>query len=89
MRQDAIVRKLEIIGEAVKQLSARNDYLFTTGGIGPTHDDITVDAIAEALGVPVVIHPRARAMLELSRALASAPRMTFSMTVKFCTSMKC
>jgi molybdopterin-biosynthesis enzyme MoeA-like protein len=48
----------------VRQLSARNDYLFTTGGIGPTHDDITVDAIAEALGVPVVIHPRARAMLE-------------------------
>jgi molybdenum cofactor synthesis domain-containing protein len=52
------------IVEAVRQLSARNDYLFTTGGIGPTHDDITVDAIAEALGVPVVIHPRARAMLE-------------------------
>jgi molybdenum cofactor synthesis domain-containing protein len=56
--------RAEAIVEAVKQLSARNDYLFTTGGIGPTHDDITVDAIAEALGVPVVIHPRARAMLE-------------------------
>jgi molybdenum cofactor synthesis domain-containing protein len=52
------------IVEAVRQLAARNDYLFTTGGIGPTHDDITVDAIAEALGVDVVIHPRARAMLE-------------------------
>jgi len=52
------------IVEAVDALRARNDYLFTTGGIGPTHDDITVDAIAKALGVPVVIHPEARAMLE-------------------------
>src|SRR5690606_12835204 len=40
------------------------DYLFTTGGIGPTHDDITVDGVAHALGVPVVIHPEARAILE-------------------------
>jgi molybdenum cofactor synthesis domain-containing protein len=54
--QDAIV-------EAVNTLRARNDYLFTTGGIGPTHDDITVDAIAAALGVDVVIHPEASAML--------------------------
>ncbi|UYY78866.1 competence/damage-inducible protein A [Sphingomonas sp. R1] len=56
-RQDAIV-------EAVNALRARNDYLFTTGGIGPTHDDITVDAIAAALAVPVVVHPQARAALE-------------------------
>ena len=56
-REDAIV-------EAVNTLRARNDYLFTTGGIGPTHDDITVDSIAAALGVPVVVHPRARAILE-------------------------
>lgn len=52
------------IVEAVNTLRARNDYLFTTGGIGPTHDDITVDAIAEALGVGVVVHPEARAILE-------------------------
>ncbi|MFM5917070.1 MAG: competence/damage-inducible protein A [Novosphingobium sp.] len=52
------------IVEAVNALRARNDYLFTTGGIGPTHDDITVDAVAEALGVDVVIHPEARAILE-------------------------
>ncbi len=56
-RTDAIV-------EAVDALRARNDYLFTTGGIGPTHDDITVDAIAVALGVPVVHHPDALAILE-------------------------
>ncbi|KQX19556.1 MULTISPECIES: competence/damage-inducible protein A [unclassified Sphingomonas] len=55
---------MSAIGEAVLQLKARNDYLFTTGGIGPTHDDITVDAIAQALGVPVVVHPKARAALD-------------------------
>jgi molybdenum cofactor synthesis domain-containing protein len=53
----------EKIVEAVNALRAANDYLFTTGGIGPTHDDITVDAIAEALGVPVAVHPEARAAL--------------------------
>jgi molybdenum cofactor synthesis domain-containing protein len=52
------------IVEAVNALRDAYDYLFTTGGIGPTHDDITVDAIAAALGVAVVVHPKARAMLE-------------------------
>ncbi len=52
------------IVEAVNELRTRYDYCFTTGGIGPTHDDITVDAIAVALGVGVVIHPEARAILE-------------------------
>ena len=50
--------------EAVDTLRQAYDYCFTTGGIGPTHDDITVDAVARALGVPVVIHPEARAILE-------------------------
>jgi molybdenum cofactor synthesis domain-containing protein len=54
----------ERIVAAVSALRAGNDYLFTTGGIGPTHDDITVDAIAAALGVPVTVHPKARAILE-------------------------
>lgn len=54
----------DAIVEAVNTLRARNDYLFTTGGIGPTHDDITVDAIAMALGVEVEIHPQAREMLQ-------------------------
>jgi molybdenum cofactor synthesis domain-containing protein len=55
---------LEKIAAAVNEVRATTDYLFTTGGIGPTHDDITVDAVAAAIGVEVVIHPRARAMLE-------------------------
>lgn len=54
----------ERIVEAVNALRERYDYLFTTGGIGPTHDDITIDSIAAALGVPVVVHPEARAILE-------------------------
>lgn len=52
------------IGKAVNELRASHDYLFTTGGIGPTHDDITVDAIAAAFGVPVIVHPAARKILE-------------------------
>ena len=55
---------MDAIAEAVNILRARNDYLFTTGGIGPTHDDITVDAISKALGIDVIIHPDARAILE-------------------------
>ena len=50
--------------EAVQALSARYTYVFTTGGIGPTHDDITADAIAKAFGVALPINAEARAMLE-------------------------
>ncbi|HEY6048202.1 MAG TPA: competence/damage-inducible protein A, partial [Sphingomicrobium sp.] len=56
--------QIEGIAEAVNALRAAHDYVFTTGGIGPTHDDITVDAIAAAFGVPVVVHPEARQILE-------------------------
>jgi len=52
------------IAETVNELRAAHDYLFTTGGIGPTHDDITVDAMAAAFGVPVIVHPEARKILE-------------------------
>ncbi len=54
---------MEAIGAAVNALRVAHDYLFTTGGIGPTHDDITVDAIAAALGREVIVHPDARAIL--------------------------
>src|SRR5829696_5708836 len=52
----------EIIA-AVNALRHRYTYLFTTGGIGPTHDDITADAVAKALGVTIDVDPRARAMM--------------------------
>ena len=55
---------LDRIGETINALRSQHDYLFTTGGIGPTHDDITVDAIAAAFGVPVIVHPDARRILE-------------------------
>ncbi len=65
LREVRIVADVEDeIVAAINALRTRYDYLFTTGGIGPTHDDITVDAVAAALGVAVEIHPDARAILE-------------------------
>ena len=55
---------IDRIANAVNELRGTHDYLFTTGGIGPTHDDITVDAMAHAFQVPVVEHPAARKILE-------------------------
>lgn len=44
------------------------DYLFTTGGIGPTHDDITAECIAKAFGVPLVMHPDIEAIIRRREA---------------------
>jgi molybdenum cofactor synthesis domain-containing protein len=52
------------IVEAVNALRCRYRYVFTTGGIGPTHDDITADAIAKAFGVRIAIDQRAVAVME-------------------------
>jgi molybdenum cofactor synthesis domain-containing protein len=53
----------EEIVAALNALRARYTYVFTTGGIGPTHDDITADAIAKAFGVPIGEDPRAIALM--------------------------
>ncbi|MES0881535.1 competence/damage-inducible protein A [Roseibium sp. SCP14] len=53
----------EIVG-AVNDLRAKYDYVFTSGGIGPTHDDITAESIAAAFGVPLNLDPRAVAIME-------------------------
>jgi molybdenum cofactor synthesis domain-containing protein len=54
----------ERIVEAVNALRSRYTYVFTSGGIGPTHDDITADSIAVAFGVGIDVDPRAKAILE-------------------------
>src|SRR5919108_3783012 len=53
----------EAIVKAVNELRATHDYVFTTGGIGPTHDDITAECVAAAFSVPLVKDPRAVRML--------------------------
>jgi molybdenum cofactor synthesis domain-containing protein len=64
LREARIVPDVEDeIVAAVNALRTRYDHVFTTGGIGPTHDDITADAVAKAFGVPIGVDPRAVAML--------------------------
>jgi len=53
----------DVIVAAVNELRARYTYVFTTGGIGPTHDDITADCIAKAFGVALPHHPEAKEIL--------------------------
>lgn len=64
LREVRVVPDIEVeIVAAVNALRSRYTYLFTTGGIGPTHDDITADCIAKALGRSIDIDPRAVAMM--------------------------
>ena len=48
----------------INEVRRKFDHVFTTGGIGPTHDDITSASIAEAFGVPLILHPEAKRLLE-------------------------
>jgi len=65
------LREVRVVGDveeeivaALNALRARYDLIFTTGGIGPTHDDITADAVAKAFEVGIGYHPDAYALLE-------------------------
>ena len=55
----------ETIIETVNAVRAKYDYVFTTGGIGPTHDDITAECVARAFGLPLVLDLEARHRLEV------------------------
>ncbi|WP_339635350.1 competence/damage-inducible protein A [uncultured Sneathiella sp.] len=64
LREARVVPDIEAeIVAAVNTLRAKFDYVFTTGGIGPTHDDITADSMAAAFGVSIDHHPEAMAIL--------------------------
>ena len=64
LREVRIVADLEAaIVAAIDELRRRFTYVFATGGIGPTHDDVTTDAIAKAFGVPVLVDPEAVAAM--------------------------
>jgi len=54
----------DTIAATVNELRAQHNYVFTTGGIGPTHDDITADSVAKAFGAPIDVRDDARAILE-------------------------
>jgi molybdenum cofactor synthesis domain-containing protein len=73
------LREVRVVGDveaeivaAVNALRSRYDYLFTTGGIGPTHDDITAESIAKAFAVPIDYDPRAVALLKARLAQTGA-----------------
>src|SRR5918996_2252333 len=49
--------EIGLIGDEVATFSGRFDFVFTTGGVGPTHDDVTIDGVAHGFGLNVVRHP--------------------------------
>jgi molybdenum cofactor synthesis domain-containing protein len=64
LREARVVSDIEEeIVRAINEVRPRYDYVFTTGGIGPTHDDITADCVAKAFGVKLIEHPEALARL--------------------------
>ena len=63
----------ETIIATVNEVRARHDHVFTTGGIGPTHDDITSECVAAAFGVPWVVHEETRAIMAADYARRDPP----------------
>lgn len=64
-RISVIPDEIEVIGKEVAEFSNRYDYVFTTGGVGPTHDDVTMAGIAKGFGVKLVKHPEIKSFLSL------------------------
>ncbi len=75
------VREARVIADLEEEIVAtlnesrkKFDYVFTTGGIGPTHDDITADCVAKAFGVPLYVHPEIEALIRQREAPAEPTR---------------
>ncbi len=56
--------EIDVVADAVSYCSEQFDFVFTSGGIGPTHDDVTIDGVARAFGVAVIEHPSLRRTIE-------------------------
>jgi molybdenum cofactor synthesis domain-containing protein len=74
-RAVTITDEIEEIAREVRDLSRAHDWLFTSGGVGPTHDDVTIEAVAMAFGVPVVTSPEMERCCATTTGIAS-PRAT-------------
>lgn len=60
----AIPDDADLIAREIREGSRAYDLVFTSGGVGPTHDDVTIEGIARGMGVPVVRHPHLAGLLE-------------------------
>lgn len=63
-RLTVVPDEVDVIAAAIAEFSREWDFVFTSGGVGPTHDDVTIEGVARALGVPVVRHPRLVGILQ-------------------------
>ena len=63
-RISVIPDEVSVIADEVRLFSRELDIVFTSGGVGPTHDDVTIEGVARAIGVPVVREPRLVTLLE-------------------------
>jgi molybdenum cofactor synthesis domain-containing protein len=63
-RITVIPDEVQLIAEEVASFSRKFDVVFTSGGVGPTHDDVTIEGVARAMGAPVVRHPYLVELLE-------------------------
>jgi molybdenum cofactor synthesis domain-containing protein len=58
-----VLDDIDVIAKEVRELAASHDWLFTSGGVGPTHDDVTIDAVAKAFDMKVVSSPEVEEMI--------------------------